>query len=114
MGENGVVPNSVTYNIVVKGLCKEGKMEEAIETIRKMEEKGYAPNCKGLKMDVVAVNTILHSLCKEKNLDEAFKLLRCASKRGYDLDEVSYGNEAEVGAQGFQMNLKPGIHMLLV
>ncbi|KAF6172436.1 hypothetical protein GIB67_006949 [Kingdonia uniflora] len=41
MGDKGVKPSGITYNIMVKALCKEGKMEEASAIIVKMEENGY-------------------------------------------------------------------------
>ncbi|KAJ0803020.1 putative tetratricopeptide-like helical domain superfamily [Helianthus annuus] len=60
-------PDVVTYNTMIKGLCKFGNNVTAVALLRLMEQK----NC---KPDIVTYNTIIDSLCKDKLIDDAFKL----------------------------------------
>ncbi|KAM7513833.1 hypothetical protein LguiA_003416 [Lonicera macranthoides] len=40
----GLQPNTCSYNIMISGLCKEGKLKEANTLFNKMEEKGCLPD----------------------------------------------------------------------
>ncbi|KAL8238667.1 hypothetical protein R6Q59_015234 [Mikania micrantha] len=62
-------PDVVTYNTMIKGLCKFGNNVMAIGLLRLMDERGCEP-------DVVAYSTIIDSLCKVKMIDDAFKLFK--------------------------------------
>ncbi|GJT42844.1 hypothetical protein Tco_0951559 [Tanacetum coccineum] len=62
-------PNVVMYNTMIKGLCKIGNNNIAIQLLRLMDEKGCKPN-------VVTYNTIIDSLCKDKMVEDAFKLFK--------------------------------------
>ncbi|KAL6200417.1 hypothetical protein ACLB2K_030198 [Fragaria x ananassa] len=61
------VPNVVTFNTIIKGLCRMGDNNEAIQFLRKMEERGCQPN-------VVSYNTIIDSLCKKTLVVDAMNL----------------------------------------
>ena len=46
------IANSFTFNIVLHALCKEGKLEKALDLATEMEAKGCGPN-------VVSYNTLI-------------------------------------------------------
>ncbi|PWA53431.1 pentatricopeptide repeat protein [Artemisia annua] len=62
-------PNVVMYSTMIKGLCKFGHNDIAIQLLRLMDERGCKP-------DVVAYSNIIDSLCKDQMIDDAFKLFK--------------------------------------
>ncbi|KAM0051706.1 putative tetratricopeptide-like helical domain superfamily [Helianthus debilis subsp. tardiflorus] len=68
MWEKRVSPNVLTYNLIVKVLCKLGWVDRAIETFREMPFKKCVP-------DVFTYCTLMDGLCKEDRIDEAVCLL---------------------------------------
>ncbi|KAI4370239.1 hypothetical protein MLD38_018609 [Melastoma candidum] len=60
--------NIVEYNTFVDGLCKEGRLEEALELLGAMRSKGFLPNN-------VTYSTLIHGLCGQGKCDEARALL---------------------------------------
>ena len=67
MASQGLKPNIVTYNILIKGLCEAGKLDlkEILEGM--MGAGGFTP-------DTCAFNTLIHAHCSVGNLDEALKV----------------------------------------
>ncbi|KAJ0815905.1 putative tetratricopeptide-like helical domain superfamily [Helianthus annuus] len=77
-------PNVVTYNTMIKGLCKFGNNVTALALLRLMEQK----NC---KPDIVTYSTIIDSLCKDKLIDDAFKLFKeMVFEKGILPDVITY------------------------
>ncbi|KAK3034845.1 hypothetical protein RJ639_032300 [Escallonia herrerae] len=65
---NSVSPNVLTFNLVIKAMCKVGLIDRAIGAFREM------PVCKCLP-DVFTYCTLMDGLCKESRIDEAVALL---------------------------------------
>jgi pentatricopeptide repeat protein len=43
MPSKNICPNVVTYNVLIDGFCKEGKLEEAMKLFYEMPKKTYVP-----------------------------------------------------------------------
>ncbi|XP_071698532.1 uncharacterized protein [Rutidosis leptorrhynchoides] len=98
----GLIPDVVTHNYIINGLCKVGAFEKAESLVREMSSRGPSPNCatynilmKGYctnndiykaldlvssmningKENMVTFNIIIHHLCKKGRLTEARSLL---------------------------------------
>ncbi|KAL8235693.1 hypothetical protein R6Q59_016774 [Mikania micrantha] len=66
--ERRVSPNVLTYNLIIKLLCKLELVDRAIETFREMPFKKCTP-------DVFTYCTLMDGLCKQDRIDEAVCLL---------------------------------------
>ncbi|XP_029128896.1 pentatricopeptide repeat-containing protein At2g06000 [Cajanus cajan] len=60
---------TVTFNILIQGLCTAGEVDEAFELLSDMRSFGCSP-------DIVTYNTLLHGLCRIDQVDRARGLLR--------------------------------------
>ena len=67
MVQEGEEPGTLTYNVVVNGLCKEDRVDDALRVVEMMAKKGKKP-------DVVTYNTLLKGLCGAAKIDEAMEL----------------------------------------
>ncbi|XP_019083088.1 PREDICTED: pentatricopeptide repeat-containing protein At1g63070, mitochondrial-like isoform X2 [Camelina sativa] len=78
MESDGVPPSIVTYNILLDGLCKNGKLEKAL--VAGKVEDGWdlfcSLNLKGVKPNVVTYTTMMSGLCSKRLLEEADALFR--------------------------------------
>ena len=63
----GSLANIVTVNTLIKGLCKVGQIQEAIDLISKCTEKGLFPDC-------ISYSTVIHDLCKKAEQTNTFTL----------------------------------------
>ncbi|RYR57100.1 hypothetical protein Ahy_A05g022831 isoform A [Arachis hypogaea] len=59
---------SLTYTIMIKGLCKEGLFEEALALLSESEDNGCLPN-------IVTFETVIRALFEKDENDMAEKLL---------------------------------------
>ncbi|KAF2304569.1 hypothetical protein GH714_033645 [Hevea brasiliensis] len=103
MVQKGFVPDVITHNYLVNGLCKTGDLGSADWLIREMLEMGPSPNCatyntfikgyclindvdkalfifatmnnNGIRPNRVTFNILVHALCKRGLLENAKKLL---------------------------------------
>ncbi|KMZ60272.1 putative Pentatricopeptide repeat-containing protein [Zostera marina] len=62
-----IVPDVVSYSIVIRALCRKGELDAALVQLNLMEEKGVIPN-------VVTFNTILDAFYKKDLPDYAEKI----------------------------------------
>ncbi|XP_031248665.1 pentatricopeptide repeat-containing protein At1g09820-like [Pistacia vera] len=69
-----LVPNIVTYSILINGLCKTGQLEKANKLLSYMEEKGCAPN-------VVTFTMLIFGFLKNNEIPKVVDLLRKMAKR---------------------------------
>ncbi|MCI54545.1 pentatricopeptide repeat-containing protein, partial [Trifolium medium] len=60
--EDGLVEESVTFMVLIKGLCKAGKIDEMLEVLGRMREKLCKP-------DVFAYTALVRIMVPEGNLD---------------------------------------------
>ncbi|RLM54896.1 hypothetical protein C2845_PM10G06700 [Panicum miliaceum] len=61
-----VQPNVVTYGILLNGLCKAGRVGEALKVLGGMSRPGS-----DVRPDIVILNTVVDGLCKTGRLQEA-------------------------------------------
>nr|CAB3445511.1 unnamed protein product [Digitaria exilis] len=78
-------PNVVSYNTVIDGLFKEGKIAEACGLFHEMVQQGTRP-C------VVTYNSIVHALCKARAMDKAEVFFRQMVDKGVQPNIVTYAN----------------------
>lgn len=87
MRDASVRPNVVTYGILVKGLCKAGRVGDALSVLDGMSgpESDVCP-------DVVMLNNIVDGLCKTGRLQQAVKFVeeRMRSVHGCAPNTVTY------------------------
>ncbi|KAJ0974811.1 hypothetical protein J5N97_016776 [Dioscorea zingiberensis] len=77
VSDPSIVPNSISYNILILALCEKGELHAALDTLKLMEENGIMP-------DLITFNTLLNGFyssnlfldgekvwdkMKEKNID---------------------------------------------
>ncbi|KAJ6920603.1 hypothetical protein NC651_014250 [Populus alba x Populus x berolinensis] len=60
-------PNAVTFSSMIKGLCVDDKIGEAVGLFKKMVNKGR-------KRNVVSYNSLINGYCKNRKVDEAMRL----------------------------------------
>ena len=65
----GLIPDVYTYNVYINGLCKQNKVDKALQIVASMEELECKPN-------VVTYNTILGALCVAGDLVKARGLMK--------------------------------------
>ncbi|KAL2957945.1 hypothetical protein AAZX31_18G179600 [Glycine max] len=87
MVQEGEEPGTLTYNVVVNGLCKEDRVDDALRVVEMMAKKGKKP-------DVVTYNTLLKGLCGAAKIDEAMELwkLLLSEKFHVKLDVFTFNN----------------------
>jgi pentatricopeptide repeat domain-containing protein 1/leucine-rich PPR motif-containing protein len=64
MQSKKITPDAVTYNSLIDGLFKSGKISFALELVDEMHDRGQPA-------DVITYNSLLHALCKNHQLDKA-------------------------------------------
>jgi pentatricopeptide repeat protein len=69
MVEKGCVPNKITYNILTESLCKAGKVNEALDLVDEILNKGITP-------DTVSFATIISGFANNGDLKGAYQLFR--------------------------------------
>ncbi|XP_048431183.1 putative pentatricopeptide repeat-containing protein At1g13630 [Pyrus x bretschneideri] len=67
MEAKAVEPTHVSYTVVIKGLCKQGKLWDAVHLVEKMYAKGLTP-------DQITYNAIIKCFCKAQDFEKAFQL----------------------------------------
>ncbi|KAL7147068.1 hypothetical protein ABFS83_06G083600 [Erythranthe nasuta] len=72
--KRGCVPDSVTFNTLLKGLFRENRISEAQELFRKIVREGLC------ELTVVTYGTVIDGLCKSGNTAVAIELLRVMEK----------------------------------
>ncbi|XP_031269442.1 pentatricopeptide repeat-containing protein At1g12775, mitochondrial-like [Pistacia vera] len=77
-----LVPNVVTYNILINGLCKNGQLEMANKLLLYMEGKGCAP-------DVVSFTTLMFGFLKNNEIQKVVGLLHKMAEKNVKSTECS-------------------------
>ncbi|KAG5244283.1 pentatricopeptide repeat-containing protein [Salix suchowensis] len=68
MEEAGCHPNVVTYNVLIDGLCKDRRVNEALDIFSYMKAKRISP-------DIFTYNSLIQGLCNFRRWKEASALL---------------------------------------
>ena len=56
---HGVLPNTITFNVIIDGYCKEGHLEEAFKLMDEMQHLGIFLNSYNY-------NAVIDRLCRER------------------------------------------------
>lgn len=119
---DGLVEEGVTFMILVKGLCKAGRVDEALELLGKMRSlckpdvfaytamvrvlisEGNLDGClrvweemrhDNVEPDVMAYATIVMGLCKGNRVEKGYELFNEMKVKGYLIDRGIYGSLIE-------------------
>ncbi|KAG8062728.1 hypothetical protein GUJ93_ZPchr0003g17397 [Zizania palustris] len=79
----GIVPSEVAESSIVRGLCRCGKVEEAIIVFSTIMRAGMVPT-------IATFTTLMHGLCKEFKIADAFHLKKLMESCGLKVDVVTY------------------------
>ncbi|CAI9781186.1 unnamed protein product [Fraxinus pennsylvanica] len=81
-------PNSVCYNTLIHGLCKEGLVDEGKQLFLEMKGSGIMPN-------LVTYGGLIHglneALCKMRKTNEVRGLLNLMIQKGEEPNSLTYG-----------------------
>ena len=77
------IANSFTFNIVLHALCKEGKLEKALDLATEMEAKGYGPN-------VVSYNMLIWGFFTHGHVEFGMKLIEKMPDKGCHPNVITY------------------------
>ncbi|KAM7509050.1 hypothetical protein LguiA_019503 [Lonicera macranthoides] len=108
--EDGLVEESITFMILIKGLCKAGQIDEMFEILGKM--RGHL-----CKPDVFAYTAMVRVLVSEGNLDGCLRVWEEMRKDKVEPDVMAYatlimglckGNRVEKGYEFFKEMKKKG------
>uniref|UniRef100_A0A0E0N0J8 Pentatricopeptide repeat-containing protein-mitochondrial domain-containing protein n=3 Tax=Oryza TaxID=4527 RepID=A0A0E0N0J8_ORYRU len=78
-------PDACSYNTVIDGLCRRGRLPEARDLFAEMIANGTAPT-------VVTYTTLIHWLAREACFDDALKLFDEMARRGIMPNVVTYSS----------------------
>ncbi|KAK7271483.1 hypothetical protein RJT34_27430 [Clitoria ternatea] len=121
--EDGLVEESVTFMVLIKGLCKAGRIDEMLEVLGRMREKlckpdvfaytalvrilipeGNLDGClrvweemkrDGVEPDVMAYATMITGLSKGGRIEEGYELFKEMKNKGHLIDRAIYGSLIE-------------------
>ncbi|XP_047174964.1 pentatricopeptide repeat-containing protein At4g20740 [Vigna umbellata] len=121
--EDGLVEESVTFMVLVKGLCKGGRIDEMLEVLGRMRERLCKPDVfaytalvrilvrsgdldaclrvweemkrDGVVMDPKAYATMIVGLAKGGKVQEGYELFKEMKSKGILVDRVIYGKLVE-------------------
>ncbi|GKV24231.1 hypothetical protein SLEP1_g33866 [Rubroshorea leprosula] len=102
MDFQGCYPNRDSYRILMKGLCQDGRLNEAIHLLYSMF---WRISHKGSGGDIVIYRTLLYALCDNGKVEEAVEILGKILRKGLkapkrcchqlDLSQCSNGEDIE-------------------
>ncbi|CAO2833260.1 unnamed protein product [Amaranthus hypochondriacus] len=79
----GVQIDACSLNILIKGLCKCGRLEDAFQVLDEFPEQKCKPNKQ-------TFSTIMHCMCEKGMVDDAFGLIERMEKEGISPDAVTF------------------------
>ncbi|KAI3853839.1 hypothetical protein MKX03_001167 [Papaver bracteatum] len=99
----GVVVDTCSLNILIKGLCKNDDVKEAFELLDEFPKQDCQPNA-------VTYSTLMHCLCRNGRIDEAFKLLERMENEVCEPDAITFN--VLISGLGKQGRADEGIELL--
>ncbi|XP_057449040.1 pentatricopeptide repeat-containing protein At5g39710-like isoform X1 [Lotus japonicus] len=91
MLRGGVLPDKLTYFILMNAYCLEGKFCKAFHMHHEMTHKGFLPDfVSGFSPSLVTYNALIHGLCLLGRVEEALGILRGMAAMGLPPDAVCY------------------------
>ncbi|KAK2651136.1 hypothetical protein Ddye_018625 [Dipteronia dyeriana] len=115
VSKDQILPDALTYNVLIDGFCRGGKVDKAMKIMEFMRNNGCSPNvfnyttlmnglCKEgleevneffdgmktfpLKPDAVGYTTLINCLCRAGRTNEAMELLKEMKETGCKADIV--------------------------
>jgi pentatricopeptide repeat protein len=86
MSELGCVTDAFSYPIVLKGLCDDGRSQQALDLLKMMAQRcGFSPG-------VVAYSTVIDGLLKEGEVGKASNLFNEMMQQGVKPNVVTYSS----------------------
>ncbi|KAL6501169.1 hypothetical protein OROHE_025032 [Orobanche hederae] len=79
LGSKGLEPDVVTYNILIKGCCQNGLLEEAQNLLSRMDESSLLP-------DEIIYNVIVRGHLRKHKVESASKFLEEMDAKGFSPD----------------------------
>lgn len=79
----GIEIDACSLNIIIKGMCRCGKLDDAFLVLDEFPKQNCKPN-------VRTFSTIMHGLCDRGSLDEAFALLDRMETEGVEPDAIIF------------------------
>ncbi|CAN1286516.1 Putative pentatricopeptide repeat-containing protein At5g59900 [Linum perenne] len=83
MDKFGISQTAVTYSTFVRGLCKVGRLEDALEFVQDLRTRNFILNS-------YSYNAIIHGFCQKGELGEALKVMEEMDKFGIPQTAVTY------------------------
>ncbi|KHN06169.1 Pentatricopeptide repeat-containing protein, mitochondrial [Glycine soja] len=80
---NRVIPDEITYNTLLQGYCREGKVEEARLLLDEMKRRGIKP-------DLISYNTLISGYSKRGDMKDAFGVRDEMMTTGFDPTILTY------------------------
>ena len=80
----GLAPDVWTWNLVIKGLCQQNKLNDAMDIVENMSARS------DVKPDVVTFTTQIRGWCKRGDMEMATKVFDLASKMNVVPNDISY------------------------
>ncbi|KAI4347927.1 hypothetical protein L6164_008700 [Bauhinia variegata] len=78
--ENGISPNAFSYTVLIQGLYKCQRLQDAADFCVEMVEAGHSPN-------VITFVGLVDSFCVEKGVAEAQGVIRTLIEKGFTVNE---------------------------
>ncbi|KAI9110985.1 hypothetical protein K1719_018105 [Acacia pycnantha] len=116
----GVTPDTYTYNILIRGFCKNSMVDQGFRFFNEMSRfycdpdivtyntlvdglckagkvkiahnlvKGMSKKCKDLNPNVVTYTTLIRGYCMKQELDEALHIIKEMTSQGLKLNHITY------------------------
>ncbi|GAB4828695.1 hypothetical protein Ancab_018360 [Ancistrocladus abbreviatus] len=77
------MPNAISYDYLIYGLCAQGRTNNARELLKEMKEKGFIPNGK-------SYNSLVNSLSLAGEVEEAVRYLLEMTENQREADFITY------------------------
>ncbi|GAB2284264.1 hypothetical protein Dimus_018730 [Dionaea muscipula] len=81
--ELGIEIDACCLNILIKGLCECGRLDDAYNVLDEFPKQGCRPNLR-------SYSTIMHSLCEHGRVYDAFELLTRLENEGISPDTITF------------------------
>lgn len=79
----GIEIDACCLNIIIKGLCESGKLDNALKVLDEFPKQKCEPNA-------LTFSTLMHGLCVNGKVDDAFGLLKRMESEGIDPDTITF------------------------